>query len=54
MLRHFQHQGLALVFRGQRRQDGGQGLFEPHVHDRAQDLGDGADIVRRHFKQAPA
>ena len=48
VLRHFQHQGLALILHMERVQDRRQIAFELHVHDGAQDLGDLADYVLRH------
>ena len=45
MLRHFEDQGAVLDLHGQRVEDGGQVLRELHVHDRAEDLGDLADVV---------
>jgi peptide chain release factor 1 len=50
VLRDLEHQGLALVLDVQRRQDLGQVAVELHVADGADDLGDAADIVLRHFR----
>ena len=48
MLRHFEHQALALVLGVQRVQDRRQLAVELHVDDGAHDLGDRADVFCRH------
>src|SRR5690606_19171396 len=45
MLRHFQHQPLAIVVAMQSVQDIGEFLFKLYVHDGAQHLGNLADIL---------
>ena len=52
MLRHFEHQPVALVGQLQRVQDRRQLAVEVDVHDGARDLGDPTDIVLRH-RSAP-
>ena len=45
MLRHFEHEALALVLGFQRVQDLREPAVELHVDDRADDLGDVSDLV---------
>ena len=53
MLRHLEHQPLAVVLRLERVQDRRQVAFELHVDDGADDLGDASD-VRIEFASAIA
>ena len=48
MLRHLEHQAMALVRRLQRVEDRRQMIVEVHVDDGADDLGDASDCVRHH------
>ena len=54
MLRHLEHQPVALVVDVQRVQDRRKLALELHVHDRAHDLGDPAHrVLRRHLALLP-